>query len=188
MRSSSFISPTASSAAIEIVIDYVRHERSATSATARRRPAPPTLHRLTIDPPRAASPTPRSSTASSSSRASTTARGPRHRFVYLPTLTDTLKLANAALRRPSTPCSRSTPRPAPSAPRLRQPHRRRGRLHSRAAAREDDGYLATFLFDPVAGTSDLALLDAAHIDADPVAVIRLPQRVPAGLHGTWVPA
>ena len=41
-------------------------------------------------------------------------------------------------------------------------------------------------FDPENQTSDLVLLDAAHIDADPVAVIRLPQRVPQGLHGNWI--
>ncbi|AZI35862.1 carotenoid oxygenase family protein [Caenibius tardaugens] len=31
-----------------------------------------------------------------------------------------------------------------------------------------------------------ASLGLAPIDADPVAVIRLPQRVPQGLHGNWI--
>ncbi len=35
------------------------------------------------------------------------------------------------------------------------------------------GYLAIFAFDPVNRSSDLVLLDAAHIDAEPVAVIRM---------------
>jgi carotenoid cleavage dioxygenase len=52
---------------------------------------------------------------------------------------------------------------------------------------EDDGYLATFLYDPQTDSSDLVLLDAAHVEAEPVAVIRLPQRVPQGLHGNWIP-
>jgi carotenoid cleavage dioxygenase len=52
---------------------------------------------------------------------------------------------------------------------------------------EGDGYLAVFAYDPATATSDFVLLDAAHVDADPVAVIRLPQRVPQGLHGTWIP-
>ena len=52
---------------------------------------------------------------------------------------------------------------------------------------EDDGYLALFAHDPVNGTSDLILLDAARVEAAPVAVIRLPQRVPQGLHGNWIP-
>ena len=51
---------------------------------------------------------------------------------------------------------------------------------------EDDGYLAVFVFDPVNASSDFVLLDAAHVDAEPVAVVRLPQRVPQGLHGTWI--
>ncbi|WP_367278481.1 carotenoid oxygenase family protein, partial [uncultured Amaricoccus sp.] len=49
------------------------------------------------------------------------------------------------------------------------------------------GWLATYLYDPAAGTSDLALLDAARIEEAPVAVIRMPQRVPQGLHGAWLP-
>ncbi len=51
---------------------------------------------------------------------------------------------------------------------------------------EDAGWLATLLYDPVAGTSDLALLDAALLEEEPVALIRLPQRVPEGLHGAWL--
>ena len=54
------------------------------------------------------------------------------------------------------------------------------------AAAEDDGYLAVFAFDPETGTSDFVLLDARHVDDGPVAVVRLPQRVPQGLHGTWI--
>jgi carotenoid cleavage dioxygenase len=56
----------------------------------------------------------------------------------------------------------------------------------RGTRAEDDGYLAIFTFDPDARTSDFVLLDAARIDAEPVAVVRLPQRVPQGLHGTWI--
>jgi carotenoid cleavage dioxygenase len=52
---------------------------------------------------------------------------------------------------------------------------------------EDAGYLAIFAFDPVNRTSDFVLLDAARIEADPIAVVRLPQRVPQGLHGSWIP-
>jgi carotenoid cleavage dioxygenase len=52
--------------------------------------------------------------------------------------------------------------------------------------REDDGYLAIFCYDPFNRTSDFVLLDAARIEAEPVAVVRLPQRVPQGLHGTWI--
>jgi carotenoid cleavage dioxygenase-like enzyme len=52
---------------------------------------------------------------------------------------------------------------------------------------EDDGYLAVYAYDPDAMTSDLVLLDARRIGAEPIVVIRLPQRVPQGLHGAWIP-
>ena len=54
------------------------------------------------------------------------------------------------------------------------------------AAAEDDGYLALFVSDSAGRSSDFVLLDAAHVDAEPVAVVRLPQRVPQGLHGNWI--
>ena len=53
-------------------------------------------------------------------------------------------------------------------------------------SREDDGYLATFAYDPVQRTSTFLLLDARRIEAPPVAVVELPQRVPQGLHGNWI--
>jgi carotenoid cleavage dioxygenase len=36
------------------------------------------------------------------------------------------------------------------------------------------------------GTTDLLLLDAQHIDGEPVATLRIPIRMPGGLHGNWV--
>jgi carotenoid cleavage dioxygenase len=54
------------------------------------------------------------------------------------------------------------------------------------ASAEDDGYLALFVFDPASRSSDFVLLDAAHVDDEPVAVVRLPRRVPQGLHGAWI--
>jgi len=59
--------------------------------------------------------------------------------------------------------------------------------HPRGTKGENDGYLAIYAFDPEKQASDLVPLDAAHIDAARVAVIRLPQRVPQGLHGNGMP-
>jgi carotenoid cleavage dioxygenase-like enzyme len=36
-------------------------------------------------------------------------------------------------------------------------------------------------------TSALHILNAEDVSAEPQAVIHLPQRVPAGFHGNWVP-
>lgn len=53
-------------------------------------------------------------------------------------------------------------------------------------AAEDEGVLMGFVYDHSTDRSELALLDAQTL-AD-IASIKLPHRVPAGLHGNWVPA
>jgi carotenoid cleavage dioxygenase len=58
-------------------------------------------------------------------------------------------------------------------------------------AGEDDGYLLTFAHDRARGASYLLILDAHEFPAKgatPVAEVHLPVRVPAGFHGTWIPA
>jgi carotenoid cleavage dioxygenase len=52
---------------------------------------------------------------------------------------------------------------------------------------EDDGYVMALRHDTSSNTSDLAIFDAHALDADPVAVVHLPVRVPNGFHGNWVP-
>lgn len=48
------------------------------------------------------------------------------------------------------------------------------------AGKEDAGYLVTFLTHERTGKSMLAVYDAATMDTQPVAVVPLPARVPAG--------
>jgi carotenoid cleavage dioxygenase-like enzyme len=52
---------------------------------------------------------------------------------------------------------------------------------------EDDGWLMTVVYDAGRDTSDLVLVDARDMSAPPVATVHLPQRVPMGFHGNWVP-
>ncbi len=52
---------------------------------------------------------------------------------------------------------------------------------------EDDGWLMTVVYDAGRDTSDLVLVDARDMSAPPVATVQLPQRVPMGFHGNWVP-
>ncbi|MEU9118695.1 carotenoid oxygenase family protein [Streptomyces sp. NPDC048506] len=49
------------------------------------------------------------------------------------------------------------------------------------------GWLITYVYNATTDTSDLVVLDAEDISADPVATVRLPQRVPYGFHGNWLP-
>ncbi len=56
-----------------------------------------------------------------------------------------------------------------------------------ADAAEDDGWLLGYVHDAERDAADVVVLDAADIGGDPVAVVRLPVRVPYGFHGNWVP-
>jgi carotenoid cleavage dioxygenase len=51
---------------------------------------------------------------------------------------------------------------------------------------EDDGWLCNFVTDRTTMTSDFVVLDAGSLDE--VARVHLPQRVPFGFHGNWMPA
>ena len=52
---------------------------------------------------------------------------------------------------------------------------------------ELDGWYVTFASHPDASASWFLIWDAAAFPADPVARIRIPRRVPNGLHGNWMP-
>ncbi len=59
---------------------------------------------------------------------------------------------------------------------------------SSPGAAEDDGWLMSFVYDAPSDSSDLVIVAAQDIAGEPVATIRLPQRVPFGFHGNWVPS
>jgi carotenoid cleavage dioxygenase len=52
---------------------------------------------------------------------------------------------------------------------------------------EDDGWLLTLVYDATTDRSELCILDARDLTAPELARIELPQRVPYGFHGNWVP-
>jgi carotenoid cleavage dioxygenase-like enzyme len=49
-----------------------------------------------------------------------------------------------------------------------------------------EGYVMQLVDRHATGTTDLLILDAQHIDAEPVATLKIPIRMPGGLHGNWV--
>ncbi|KAM0937650.1 putative carotenoid oxygenase [Dioscorea sansibarensis] len=51
---------------------------------------------------------------------------------------------------------------------------------------EDDGYLIFFVHDENTGRSEVNVIDAKTMSADPVAVVELPHRVPYGFHAFFV--
>jgi carotenoid cleavage dioxygenase-like enzyme len=101
------------------------------------------------------------------------------RFIYVPTLTGTLHLPNPPSATFNT-MLKVNPETGDIA-RHDFGNKAAGEptfIPRKPNGREDEGYLAIFAFDPANQSSDLVLLDAAHIDAAPVAVIRLAQPAP----------
>lgn len=52
---------------------------------------------------------------------------------------------------------------------------------------EDEGWVLSVVYDDARDASDLVILDATDFTGSPVATVHLPQRVPFGFHGSWVP-
>ncbi|CAA0838275.1 Probable carotenoid cleavage dioxygenase 4-chloroplastic [Striga hermonthica] len=55
------------------------------------------------------------------------------------------------------------------------------------SADEDDGYLITYVHNELVGESTFLVMDAKSPTLDIVATVKLPQRVPDGFHGLFVP-
>lgn len=54
-------------------------------------------------------------------------------------------------------------------------------------AGEDDGWVMAYVYDGATDRSEVVILHAQDFTGEPVARIHLPQRVPFGFHGNWVP-
>ena len=50
----------------------------------------------------------------------------------------------------------------------------------------DEGWVLSYVYCPDSDKSELHIVDATNFTADPVARVKLPQRVPFGFHGSWV--
>lgn len=53
---------------------------------------------------------------------------------------------------------------------------------------EDDGFIFSFVHQQGNSGGSFVILDARNLAAVPLATVYLPRRVPAGLHGSWIPA
>lgn len=53
-------------------------------------------------------------------------------------------------------------------------------------AAEGEGWLMSYVYNKTTDTSDLVILDAQDVAAEPVATVHLPVRVPFGFHGSWM--
>jgi carotenoid cleavage dioxygenase-like enzyme len=55
-------------------------------------------------------------------------------------------------------------------------------------AAEGDGFILTVVHRAADNRSDLAVFEAQDIAAGPIALVKVPRRVPFGFHGNWMPA
>ena len=55
-------------------------------------------------------------------------------------------------------------------------------------ADEGNGWYLGYVYDSARDGSDLVIIDASDFAGDPVARMKLPQRVPFGFHGNWIGA
>ena len=63
-----------------------------------------------------------------------------------------------------------------------------GHAQGTAPDQDDQGWLMGFVGHRTENTTDLVLLDAANFSGPPQAVVTIPERIPTGFHGNWVPA
>ncbi|MGE4337394.1 MAG: carotenoid oxygenase family protein [Pigmentiphaga sp.] len=169
----------------QIVIDYVHHESLDLSAVSER---PTTFRRLIIDLPRRSMRIdPLHGADVEFPRIDERREALPSRYAYMPTLTGTLAQPNPPSATFNAILKIDTETGAARCHDFGNRLTGEAVFVPRPGGGEDDGYLAMFTYDPTERSSDFVLLDAARIDTEPVAVVRLPQRVPQGLHGSWIP-
>ena len=93
---------------------------------------------------------------------------------------------SSAASRPARCCGATTPSPAPARRAISGAAQMPGECAVVGWGAADDAWLLTFVYDAGRGVSDLVVLDARELAV--VARVRLPERVPFGFHGSWVPS
>jgi carotenoid cleavage dioxygenase len=165
-----------------VVLDVVRHPKMFDTDTLGPNEGDPTLERWTVDPAAGEVLEERlDDRAQEFPRVDERVVGRPHRYGYAANLSigvEEAPLLKHDLREGTTAVHDFGPRHIPG----------EGVFVPRAPdAAEDDGWVMAIVTDAASDASDLVLLDAQDFGAPPVASIRLPQRVPVGFHGNWVP-
>ncbi len=149
-------------------------------------PVPPILTRLTFDLA-GNSDGLREKAALSRAERDAAYRRPLSGQALPPRLHDLVSAAPTA----RAPWAISIAQPASSRAGSRAPipaSRSRNSCRGHPDAPEGDGYILVLVNRMAENRSDLAILDAARLEAGPLALVKLPVRVRSTFHGMWVPA
>ncbi len=166
----------------QVVIDLVRHDRTFAVQVNGPADAQPVLERWTVDP---GGGTVKRETLDDRPqefpRHDERRTGLPHRYGYATAFTDQpdgeVAILKHDLLRSSVQSRPIGPGSGPAEPVY---------VSRTAGAAEDDGWLLCLSYDRDRDGTDLLILSAADITAEPEAVVHLPVRVPAGFHGNWI--
>jgi carotenoid cleavage dioxygenase len=165
-----------------VVIDLVRHDRTFAVHVNGPADAEPALERWTIDPGAGAvkreilDDRPQEFPRHDERRT-----GLRHRYGYASTFSDQPG-GEAAILKHDLLGGTIQARPIGAGSGLSEPVF----VPSNAGAAEDEGWLLCLSYDRDRDASNLLIVPAADITAEPEAIVHLPVRVPAGFHGNWI--
>ncbi len=163
-----------------VVLDVVRHDRIFDSNRLGPDEGPPTLERWTVDLPAGKLVEERLDDRSQEfPRVDERLVGRRHRYGYSAAFLD----EESGLVKHDLDRGTSEFRPVPAAGGACEAVF----VPSGPDAAEDDGWVLSLVYDVDRDTSELLVLNAADFTGEPQAVVHLPQRVPFGFHGNWVP-
>lgn len=175
----------------DIIVDFVRHTELSLSKLETlgtgKKASPPTLYRTKINL--------LSQTVQHEQLDDRTIEFPRikedrnslkHRFIYTPTSLGDIKhtlplIKNALVKYDVETCSSDVHDFG-----LRCEIDEAIFVPKATGASEDDGYLMLFVYNNDANNSELVILDAKNMKDKPLARIKMPRRVPHGLHGSWM--
>jgi carotenoid cleavage dioxygenase len=165
----------------EVVLDVVRHPRMFATQLLGPDEGAPTLNRWTLDIPAGKLREERfDDRGQEFPRVDERRVGRRHRFGYAVGVAGP-ELAGGLFKHD---LDRATTEVRPSA----DLHAGEAVFVPRSAdAAEDDGWVMSIIYDARRDASDLVVLNAQDFTGEPQAVVHLPQRVPFGFHGNWVP-
>jgi len=175
----------------EIVVDFVRYPDFSSNAwyasLTTGRPAPDvrqgTLSRATIDPQaRTFRCEPCSETVAEFPQVAPLVEARPHRFVYVTSHSSPI----AAVSGPQDRISRiDVERGAQVGVALGREHYPSEPIFVARGAAEDDGWILSLVYDGSTHASYVAVLDAAHLDAGPIARAWFDHHIPLTLHGIW---